>query len=110
MDWSDFKRGDIVRWKAYGQEFKFHYGLVIGVEEFSEYHHYEFPFDDLEPGYDMSTGLGYIPLRYEHVSSITVFSFSEQKKRIIYQSSLEVPYMLELMLYDFMDDEDFKQL
>jgi len=106
VDWSKFKCGDIVRWKAYGQEFDFHYGLIIGLKEFAEYHHYEFPFEELEVGYDMMTGFGYVPLRYESVNSVTVFSFSEQKKRIIYQSSLEVPYYLELILYNT-DDEDW---
>jgi len=106
VDWSKFKCGDIVRWKSFGQEFDFHYGLIIGLQEFAEYHHYEFPFDDFDPGYDMMTGFGYVPLRYESVNSVTVFSFSEQKKRIIYQSSLEVPYYLELMVYD-LDDEDW---
>lgn len=109
MDWSKFKCGDIVRWKAYGQEFKFHYGLIIGLEEFSEYHHYQFPFDGLEPGYDSMTGFGYIPLRYECVNSVSVFSFSEQKKRIIYQSSLEVPHFLELVLCAFDEEEDFDE-
>jgi hypothetical protein len=105
VEWSKFKRGDIVRWKAYGQDFDFHYGLIIGLEEFSEYHHYQFPFDALEPGYDMMTGFGYVPLRYECINSVTVFSFSEQKQRIIYQSSLEVPYLLELVLYEFAEAE-----
>lgn len=102
MDWSKFKCGDIVRWKAFGHTFDFHYGIIIGLQEFAEYYHYEFPFDDIDPaGYDRMTGFGYVPLRYESVNSVTVFSFSEQKKRIIYQSSLEVPYFLELIVYDF---------
>lgn len=110
MDWSNFKCGDVVRWKAFAMDFEFHYGLIIGLEEFSEYHHYQFPFEDLDSSYDIMTGCGYIPLNYEYVTSVTVFSFYEQKKRIIYQSSMDVPYRLELVLYDFWDDKDFEQL
>lgn len=98
MEWSKFKCGDIVRWKAFTTEFEFHYGLVIGLEEFSEYYHYQFPF---EPDYDLMTGIGYVPVNYEYVSSVTIFSFYEQKKRIMYQSSLEIPYHLELVVYNF---------
>ena len=58
----------------------------------------------------MIGGFGYVPLQYECVNSVTVFSFSEQKKRIIYQSSLEVPHLLELVLCDFTEDEDWDQL
>jgi hypothetical protein len=97
VDWSDFKPGDVVRWKAFGHDFEFHYGLIVSFEEFSEYHHYQFPF---ERDYDLMTGIGYLPLKYEYVSSVSVFSFSEQKTRIIYQSSMELPYQLELVAYD----------
>lgn len=101
MDWSKFKCGDVVRWKAFTQDFEFHYGLIIGLEEFSEYHHYQFPFEDLDTSYDIMTGFGYIPMNYEYISSVTVFSFYEQKKRTIYQSSMDVPYRLELVYYDY---------
>jgi len=109
VDWSKFKCGDIVRWKAFGLEFDFHYGIIIGLQEFAEYHHYQFPFEEIEPGYDVIGGFGPLPLRYECVNSVTVFSFSEQKKRIIYQSSLEVPYLLELVVCAFHEDEDFDE-
>ena len=33
MDWSKFKCGDVVRWKAFTQDFEFHYGLIIGLED-----------------------------------------------------------------------------
>ena len=107
MDWSKFKCGDIVRWKALGQDFEFHYGLVIGLEEFAEYQHYQFPF---EPDYDLMTGIGYIPVNYEYVRSVTLFSFYEQKKRIMYQSSLEIPYQLELVVYDISSSVSSSQL
>ena len=52
------------------------------------------------------TGIGYIPVNYEYVSSVTIFSFYEQKKRIMYQSSLEIPYQLELVVYNFSSSLD----
>ena len=52
------------------------------------------------------TGLEYLPHRYQCVRSITVFSFYEQKTRIIYQSLYDVPYFPELVVYDFKDALD----
>jgi hypothetical protein len=104
---SEFKCGDIIRWKAFDQEFEYHYALVIRLHDYSEYTHYEFP---LEYGPEMMTGIEYLPHRYQCVRSITVFSFYEQKTRIIYQSPYDVPYFPELVVYDFDDSPDNLEL
>ena len=101
MDLSQFKCGDIVRWKAFDKDFKYHYALIIKLTDYSEYSHYEFPF---EQHYEIMTGLEYLPHRYQSVRAITVFSFYEQEVRIIYQSPYDVPYFPELVVYNF-DEE-----
>jgi hypothetical protein len=106
VDLSKFKCGDIVRWKAFDKDFEYHYALIIKLDDYSEYSHYEFP---LENQYDMMTGLEYLPHRYQAVRAITVFSFYEQTIRIIYQSPFDVPYFPELVIFDF-DDEPEVQL
>ena len=99
MEWSNFKNGDIVRWKAFDKEFDFHYGIVVRLEDYSEFSHYEFPLS--YPFEETMTGIdAYIPRRYQYVRSITVFSFYEQKTRIIYQSPFDVPYFPELIVYN----------
>lgn len=85
-----FKRGDIVRWRAFLSDVEYYYGLVVACEEFSEIGYMDYPYYS----YDDLTGLDYATFM---TRKITLFSFYEQKIVVVHQSSTDVPVFPELV-------------
>jgi len=90
MSTPSFKRGDIVRWRAFVSGVEFYYGLVIECDAFAEIGYMDYPcysYDAL-PGLDYTTFL---------TRKITLFSFYEQKIVILQQSATDLPVFPELV-------------
>ena len=90
MSAPSFKRGDIVRWKAFVADVEYYYGLVIECEEFAQIGYMDYPYCS----YDDLTGLDYATFV---TRKITLFSFYAQKVVIVRQSASDVPVFPELV-------------
>ena len=85
-----FKRGDIVRWKAFFSNVEYCYGLVLESESVSQYGYMEYPFFSHDDMFDLSYAT-FCTRR------IVVFSFHEQKVTTVYQSAYDVPSFPEMV-------------
>ncbi len=85
-----FKRGDIVRWKAFFSNVEYCYGLVLESEKVSQYGYMEYPFFSHDDMFDLSYAT-FCTRR------IVVFSFYEQKVTTVYQSAYDVPSFPEMV-------------
>jgi hypothetical protein len=90
MSTPSFKRGDIVRWRAFIADVEFYYGLVVACEDFAEIGYMDYPYYS----YDDLTGLDYTTFL---TRKITLFSFYEQKIVVVNQTAADVPVFPELV-------------
>lgn len=84
-----YKLGDIVKWRpahmVLGKETEPLYGMIIKEPEILRGGEYSYD------GKDKSSNL----TKIEPMTALTVFSFRDQRVRVLYQSPEEVPLLIE---------------
>tara|TARA_Y100000310_G_C20680475_1_gene815619 strand:+ start:1662 stop:1970 length:309 start_codon:yes stop_codon:yes gene_type:complete len=94
MTTPSFKRGDIVRWRAFVSDVEFYYGLVIECDDFAEIGYMDFPYYS----YEELTKSDYTTFM---TRKITLFSFYAQKIVTLHQSAADLPVFPEIVrLYE----------